>query len=187
MLTDPYVDSQETSHLLQQRSAQRGTILNEKLQAALDSRVLIEQAKGKLAERQDVDTEQACTALRGYARSHKRRLSDVARAFIDGSAPPPAAHTPGFMVRMAAAALRRRPYVARGWGPLHRVLARCPPRRRDWWNTPSGNAGRTEAGAAHCGDAAPAGPGFRLGGWEPGWEDLLVPDTAAVPSSRREA
>jgi AmiR/NasT family two-component response regulator len=53
------------------------------LQTALSSRVLIEQAKGKLAERRHTDMEQAFTTLRAYARSHNRRLSDVARAFID--------------------------------------------------------------------------------------------------------
>jgi GAF domain-containing protein len=76
-----------TISLLQQRTAQRSTVLNEQLQAALNSRVLIEQAKGKLAERQGIDMERAFTALRGYARSHNRRLADVARAFIDDSEP----------------------------------------------------------------------------------------------------
>ncbi|MFC7262387.1 ANTAR domain-containing protein, partial [Streptomyces lutosisoli] len=65
------------------------TILNEQLQTALNSRVLIEQAKGKLAERRGIDMEQAFTALRAHARSHNRRLSDVARAFIDDSEPLP--------------------------------------------------------------------------------------------------
>ncbi|MGW4907301.1 GAF and ANTAR domain-containing protein [Streptomyces sp. NPDC004270] len=78
-----------TISLLQQRSTHRSTILNEQLQTALNSRVLIEQAKGKLAERQGIDMEQAFTTLRGYARSHNRRLSDVARAFIDGFEPLP--------------------------------------------------------------------------------------------------
>ncbi|MDH6219477.1 GAF and ANTAR domain-containing protein [Streptomyces pseudovenezuelae] len=78
-----------TISLLQQRSTRRSTVLNEQLQAALNSRVLIEQAKGKLAERQGIDMEQAFTALRGYARSHNLRLSDLARAFIDGSEPLP--------------------------------------------------------------------------------------------------
>ncbi|MFG2126640.1 ANTAR domain-containing protein [Streptomyces sp. NPDC048751] len=76
-----------TISLLQQRTAQRSTVLNEQLQTALNSRVLIEQAKGKLAERRGIDMEQAFTALRGYARSHNRRLADVARALIDGSEP----------------------------------------------------------------------------------------------------
>ncbi|MFI1401120.1 GAF and ANTAR domain-containing protein [Streptomyces sp. NPDC020681] len=72
-----------TISLLQQRSTHRSNVLNEQLQTALNSRVLIEQAKGKLAERQGIDMEQAFTALRGYARAHNRRLSDLARAFID--------------------------------------------------------------------------------------------------------
>ncbi|MFD5628929.1 MULTISPECIES: GAF and ANTAR domain-containing protein [unclassified Streptomyces] len=78
-----------TISLLQQRSSHRSTVLNEQLQTALNSRVLLEQAKGKLAERQGIDMEQAFTALRSYARAHNRRLSDVARAFIDDSEPLP--------------------------------------------------------------------------------------------------
>ncbi|MFD3924732.1 GAF and ANTAR domain-containing protein [Streptomyces sp. NPDC058614] len=78
-----------TISLLQQRSALRSTVLNEQLQTALNSRVLIEQAKGKLAERQGIDMERAFSELRGYARAHNRRLSDVARAFIDDSEPLP--------------------------------------------------------------------------------------------------
>ncbi|MDX3568576.1 GAF and ANTAR domain-containing protein [Streptomyces bobili] len=78
-----------TISLLQQRTVHRSTVLNEQLQTALNSRVLIEQAKGKLAERQGIDMEQAFTTLRGYARAHNRRLSDLARAFIDDSEPLP--------------------------------------------------------------------------------------------------
>ncbi|MGW3407569.1 GAF and ANTAR domain-containing protein [Streptomyces sp. NPDC000888] len=74
-----------TISLLQQRSSHRSTVLNEQLQTALNSRVLIEQTKGKLAERQNIDMEQAFTTLRSYARAHNRRLSEVARAFIDDS------------------------------------------------------------------------------------------------------
>jgi hypothetical protein len=59
--------------------------LNEQLQTALNSRVIIEQAKGKLAERLGVDTDQAFTLLRGQARARNLRLSDLAQAFIDGS------------------------------------------------------------------------------------------------------
>jgi transcriptional regulator with GAF, ATPase, and Fis domain len=76
-----------TISLLQQRSTHRSTVLNEQLQNALTSRVLIEQAKGKLAERLNVDMETAFTALRGYARAHNLRLSDLARTFIDGTEP----------------------------------------------------------------------------------------------------
>ncbi|WTW93492.1 GAF and ANTAR domain-containing protein [Streptomycetaceae bacterium NBC_01309] len=76
-----------TISLLQQRSSRRSDVLNEQLQHALNSRILIEQAKGKLAERHNIDMEQAFTALRGYARSHNRRLSDLAQAFVDGTEP----------------------------------------------------------------------------------------------------
>jgi GAF domain-containing protein len=78
-----------TISLLQQRTVHRSNVLNEQLQTALNSRVLIEQAKGKLAERQNIDMEQAFTTLRSYARAHNRRLSDLARAFIDDSEPLP--------------------------------------------------------------------------------------------------
>jgi transcriptional regulator with GAF, ATPase, and Fis domain len=76
-----------TISLLQQRSTQVSTLLNEQLQTALNSRVLIEQAKGKLAERLDIDMEQAFTALRRYARAHQLRLSDLALAFVNGTEP----------------------------------------------------------------------------------------------------
>ena len=76
-----------TISVLQQRSTQLSTLLNEQLQNALNSRVLLEQAKGKLAERLDIDMEQAFTALRGYARSHHLRLSDLALAFVNGTEP----------------------------------------------------------------------------------------------------
>ena len=49
--------------------------------------VIIEQAKGKLAERLEVDMDQAFTLLRNRARASNRRLSDLARAFVDGTEP----------------------------------------------------------------------------------------------------
>jgi transcriptional regulator with GAF, ATPase, and Fis domain len=73
-----------TIGLLQERSARRSEILHEQLQGALNSRVAIEQAKGKLAERLGLDMDQAFTMLRNYARARNLRLSDLAQAFIDG-------------------------------------------------------------------------------------------------------
>jgi hypothetical protein len=55
------------------------------LQTALNSRVIIEQAKGKLPERLHLDMDQAFALLRDYARSCNRRLSELAQAFVDGS------------------------------------------------------------------------------------------------------
>jgi GAF domain-containing protein len=74
-----------TISLLNERSIRRSDTLNEQLQTALNSRVIIEQAKGKLAERLGIDVDQAFTLLREQARSRNLRLSDLARAFVDGS------------------------------------------------------------------------------------------------------
>jgi GAF domain-containing protein len=74
-----------TIGLLQQRAIQRRDTLTEQLQTALNSRILIEQAKGVLAERLQVDIAEAFTLLRGYARSGNRRLSELAQAIVDGT------------------------------------------------------------------------------------------------------
>ena len=58
----------------------RSDALNEQLQTALNSRVIIEQAKGKLAERLHLDMDQSFALLRDHARSRNRRLSELAQA-----------------------------------------------------------------------------------------------------------
>lgn len=82
-----------TIGLLHQRAIRRRDVLTEQLQTALNSRVLIEQAKGVLAERLHVDLAEAFALLRSSARSNNRRLSELAQAIVDGSAqlPPTAA------------------------------------------------------------------------------------------------
>jgi GAF domain-containing protein len=72
-----------TIGLLHERNLRRSEILSEQLQAALSSRVIIEQAKGKLAERHGIEMDIAFTTLRLYARDHNVRLSDLSQAFID--------------------------------------------------------------------------------------------------------
>jgi GAF domain-containing protein len=74
-----------TIGLLHERSMRRSDALNEQLQSALNSRVVIEQAKGKLAERLGLDMSEAFMVLRDHSRSRNRRLSDVARAFVEGT------------------------------------------------------------------------------------------------------
>jgi GAF domain-containing protein len=74
-----------TISLLHERSMRRTDALNEQLQTALNSRVVIEQAKGKLAERLGIDVNQAFTLLRDQARNRNQRLSDLARALVDGT------------------------------------------------------------------------------------------------------
>jgi transcriptional regulator with GAF, ATPase, and Fis domain len=74
-----------TISLLHERNVRRSDTLNEQLQTALNSRVVIEQAKGKLAERLGLDMDQAFGLLRDYARARNLRLSDLAQAVIDGT------------------------------------------------------------------------------------------------------
>jgi GAF domain-containing protein len=79
-----------TIGLLQQRAIHHRDLLTEHLQTAVNSRVLIEQANGILAERLQVDVDQAFVLLRRGARSHNRRLSDLAYAIVAGARPPSA-------------------------------------------------------------------------------------------------
>jgi transcriptional regulator with GAF, ATPase, and Fis domain len=74
-----------TIGLLQARAIRQSDVLAEQLQTALNSRVLIEQAKGVIAERRHIDMDRSFTLLRGSARARNRRLSDLARAVVDGS------------------------------------------------------------------------------------------------------
>ena len=78
-----------TIGLLQQRAIHHRDVLTEQLQTALNTRVLIEQAKGLIAERLHVSLPDAFDILRSSARNRNRRLSDVAQAVVDGTEQPP--------------------------------------------------------------------------------------------------
>lgn len=56
----------------------------EQLQRALDSRVLIEQAKGMLAERHGMSPAEAFSVLRSHARNSNLKLREVCRSLVDG-------------------------------------------------------------------------------------------------------
>jgi transcriptional regulator with GAF, ATPase, and Fis domain len=71
-----------TIGLLQERAIRRGEVLTEQLQGALNSRVVIEQAKGALAQLRQVSVDEAFALMRSYARRNGRRLSDVAQAVV---------------------------------------------------------------------------------------------------------
>jgi hypothetical protein len=58
-------------------------VLAEQLQHALTSRIVVEQAKGVIAEHAGIDMATAFTALRSYARARQVKLSAIARAVID--------------------------------------------------------------------------------------------------------
>ncbi len=74
-----------TIAILQHRAGLEGQVLNEQLQQALNSRVLIEQAKGVTAERAGLAMDDAFRALRTHARNHNLGLVHVARGVIDGT------------------------------------------------------------------------------------------------------
>ena len=76
-----------TLSILQHRLHNDEQLVTGQLQYALHSRIVIEQAKGMLAEATKVDVDEAFSVLRRYARSHNRHLSDVAREVIDGTLP----------------------------------------------------------------------------------------------------
>jgi transcriptional regulator with GAF, ATPase, and Fis domain len=73
--------------LLQERALREQGLLTGQLQAALNSRVIIEQAKGMLSEYLTVTVDDAFELLRGYARTHNRRLTDVAGNVVDRRIP----------------------------------------------------------------------------------------------------
>lgn len=69
-----------TIGILQERVAAHSHIVSEQLQRALDSRILIEQAKGAVAQAQSLTMDQAFNALRAYARNHNLTLYAVSEA-----------------------------------------------------------------------------------------------------------
>jgi len=86
-----------TIGILQERAIRRGEVLTEQLQNALNTRVIIEQAKGVLAQLGNVSMDVAFERLRRYARSHHILLGDTARHVVADRA---------FAHRIAAATAR---------------------------------------------------------------------------------
>lgn len=74
-----------TISLLQERAVRQNELLAEQLQTALNSRILIEQAKGSLAARADLNIDVTFGLIRDYCRRTQQPLSLVAMAIIDGS------------------------------------------------------------------------------------------------------
>ena len=72
-----------TIAILQHRAVLEAQALNAQLNFALNSRIVIEQAKGVLSERANLKMEQSFALLRTYARNQNLRLVDVAQAVID--------------------------------------------------------------------------------------------------------
>jgi GAF domain-containing protein len=76
-----------TIAILQHRVTSAAQLVSEQLQVALNSRIVIEQAKGMVGERQGLNMEEAFSTLRNHARNHNLRLLDVAHDVIDGGLP----------------------------------------------------------------------------------------------------
>jgi transcriptional regulator with GAF, ATPase, and Fis domain len=77
-----------TISILQERAIRRAETLSEQLQIALNSRLVIEQAKGVLRHHSNLTMDSAFDRLRRYARSHNLRLSQVARDIVEGHLDP---------------------------------------------------------------------------------------------------
>jgi AmiR/NasT family two-component response regulator len=74
-----------TIAILQHNAATSAQVVNQQLTQALQSRIVIEQAKGMIAQRQHLDMDQAFGVLRRHARNHNRRLADLAAEITAGT------------------------------------------------------------------------------------------------------
>jgi GAF domain-containing protein len=72
-----------TSYVIHASELDRQRRLNEQLQEALDSRIVIEQAKGILAAERQISVDAAFEVLRRHARSHSATLRSVAEAVVN--------------------------------------------------------------------------------------------------------
>jgi GAF domain-containing protein len=77
-----------TIAILQHQTSLDAKVLNSQLSKALDSRIIIEQAKGMVSQATNCDVLQAFDRLRAYARNHNARLTAVATAVVDGTIRP---------------------------------------------------------------------------------------------------
>jgi len=74
-----------TIAIIQERAISRAETVTEQLQGALNSRIVIEQAKGMIAQRNGVDVDTAFDRLRAHARRSQVRLADLARDVVSGA------------------------------------------------------------------------------------------------------
>ena len=77
-----------TIALIQHQFVLDAQTLNSQLSAALNSRIAVEQAKGKIAQATAADMDHAFRQLRNHARNHNLRLGDLAASIADGTITP---------------------------------------------------------------------------------------------------
>ncbi len=73
-----------TSYLTHASAARQHQRTSEQLQQALNTRLIIEQAKGVIAVQRETTVDDAFQTLRKYARDHGARIHDVSRAVVTG-------------------------------------------------------------------------------------------------------
>jgi GAF domain-containing protein len=90
-----------TIGILSERAIRHGEIVNEQLQTALNSRVIVEQAKGVISQRLGVGMDVAFDRLRRHARNTNQRLAELGHRIVIGevdagilSAPAPSSPEP---------------------------------------------------------------------------------------------
>lgn len=76
--------------IVQDLATRRASVREGELQHALDSRVIIEQAKGMIAATAAVDMNEAFRRLRLFARGNNRGLTDVAKDLVEAKLHPAA-------------------------------------------------------------------------------------------------
>jgi AmiR/NasT family two-component response regulator len=71
-----------TISILQARETHDARVVIDQLQRALDTRVVIEQAKGFIAHHANVTLDESFARIRRYSRNNKLRLSNVAQDIV---------------------------------------------------------------------------------------------------------
>lgn len=69
--------------IVNEKSAADHVTVTSQLQHALTSRIVLEQAKGIIANAGGLEIDDAFTVLRGYARDHGRKLSEIAQEVVN--------------------------------------------------------------------------------------------------------
>ena len=72
-----------TIGILQERTLRESAVVQQQLQGALDTRVVIEQAKGVVAHVRGVSTDEAFVLIRRHARENRLKLADVASQLVE--------------------------------------------------------------------------------------------------------
>lgn len=77
-----------TIAILQYRTALNAQTLNDQLSNALNSRIIIEQAKGIISQATNCDMTEAFARLRAHSRNHNELLTEIARSIVLGTTSP---------------------------------------------------------------------------------------------------